>query len=47
MRLEKLAYYDAYVLYPLLDVIRTIQGSELSEWIHLTHEREREREREE
>jgi hypothetical protein len=43
MRLEKLAYWGAYILYPLSDVIRTMQGRELSEWIHLTYEKESER----
>ena len=34
-----------HFLYCLSDVIRKMQGREVREWIHLTHERERERER--
>jgi len=42
MSLEKLAYQVASVFYLLSDVIRTMQGREVSEWIHLSHERVRE-----
>jgi hypothetical protein len=40
MRRERLAYLGVYILYPLSDAIRMMQGREMSEWIHLTHERE-------